>query len=192
MATTQSPEPSVAEPVGRDVGIARGSEDAPVRVEEYMDYQCPYCAMVARLTVPGIIERYVETGQVRYILYDFPVHPGENSYLAAEAARCAGDQGAYWRMHDVLLGRLSEWSQEGNPTGRFREYAEQLGLDMDAYRTCMSERRHRDVVLASRRRGEQQGINSTPTFVINGEQRISGAIGFDRLAALIEEHKGGQ
>ena len=59
--------------VPADVGISIGDEDAPVVIEEYADYLCPYCGMVASLTVPQVMERYVETGKARYVFFDFPV-----------------------------------------------------------------------------------------------------------------------
>ncbi len=173
--------------VSADVGVTKGSADAPVTLDEYADYQCPYCGLVAQLTIPGIVERYVETGKVRYTFFDFPVHPGNKSYLAAEAARCAGDQGAFWPMHDILFARRPEWSAKRSPVRSFRDYAGQLGLDAGALKRCLDAGTHRDVVQASRRRGEQQGVNSTPTFIINGERLLEGALGFDQLAAIIEE-----
>lgn len=169
-----------------DVGIARGSEDATVIVEEYADYQCPYCGMVAQLTVPTVIERYVNTGKVRYIFFDFPVHPGEKSFLAAEAARCAGEQDAYWAMHDMLFARMSDWAERRNPRRKFKEYADAIGLDGKALRQCVDSRKYREAVLTNRARGEQHAVNSTPTFFING-RRVTGAVGFDQLAELIEE-----
>ncbi len=198
VATRETPEATLAtagppgaplaigELIPLDVGVTKGSEDAPVTVEEYADYQCPYCGMVARLTVPTLVERYVDTGKVRYVFLDFPVHPGDKSYLAAEAARCAGDQDAYWAMHDMLFGRISEWSSRRDPRRKFRDYAEAIGLDGGALKDCVNSRKYRDVVLTNRTRGEQQAVNSTPTFFING-QRVTGAVGFDQLAEVIEE-----
>jgi hypothetical protein len=93
---------------GEEVGIVRGVPEAPVVVEVYTDYRCPYCGIVARLTNPQVVSRYVEPGKVRMFLYDFPVH-GESSFLGAEAARCAGDQGAYWAVHaNDRLATLNE------------------------------------------------------------------------------------
>lgn len=181
---TLAPSSSGGAPVSEDVGVARGAEDAPVVLEEYADYLCPYCGMVARLTIPGIVERYVETGKVRYMLFDFPVH-GDKAYLGAEAARCAGEQGAYWKMSDVLFGRMSEWGEKRDPRRAFQDYAEALGLDARALKECVDARKYREVVQASRRRGEQLGIRSTPTFIVNG-RRMVGAMGFDQMAAAIE------
>ena len=184
---SMAPGGDTGAPVGMDVGVARGSPDAPVTLEEYLDYQCPYCAMVSRLTIPGILERYVDSGKVRYIVYDFPVHQGEKSYLAAEAARCAGDQDAYWPMHEALFGHMQEWEPKSDPTGAFKGYAKQLGLDSDAFGKCLDSRKYRDLVVANRRRGDQHAVNSTPTFIIDGEKRVSGAIGFDRMAKMLDE-----
>lgn len=186
-AVSVQPAADPAAMVGLDVGVARGSADAPVTLEEYIDYQCPYCAIVSRLTIPDVIDRYVETGKVRYIVFDFPVHPGDKSYLAAEAARCAGDQDAFWPMHDLLFNRMSEWAAERNPTGKFSDYARAMGLDAGAFEGCMDRRKYREVVQANRRRAEQLGLTSTPSFIIDGERRITGAVGFDRLASIIEE-----
>jgi protein-disulfide isomerase len=182
---TTLPGYAEGELVTEEVGVALGSADAPVVIEEYADFQCPYCGMVARLTVPQIVEEYVETGKARFIFFDYPLHPGK-SELGAEAARCGGDQGAYWPMQEVLFGRMAEWGQKRNPSGQFRQYAEALGLDGGAFAECMESHRYRDVVMASQRRARQLGLNSTPTFIING-RRVTGAMGYDQMAAMIEE-----
>ncbi len=171
--------------VSEEVGIHFGSPDAPVLIEEYADYQCPYCGMVAGLTVPQILEEYVETGKARFIFYDFPLHPG-NSWVGAEAARCAGDQDAFWPMHKVLMGRMSEWGQKRDPRDLIRQYADGLGLDGKAIIECVNEGRHREVVTRSQTRARQLGLSGTPTFIING-RRVGSAMGYDQMAALIEE-----
>ncbi len=170
--------------VSADVGVSRGSPDAPVLIEEYADYQCPYCGMVATLTIPQIMENYVDTGKVRFVFYDFPLHPGA-SQSGAEAARCAGDQGAFWAMKTVLFSRMREWGAERDPKGRFRQYADALGIDGKALVDCVDAQTHREVVLRSQLRARQLGIDSTPTFLING-RRVAGAIGYDQMAELIE------
>ncbi len=164
--------------------MSRGSLDAPVLIEEYADYQCPACGMVATLTIPQILENYVDTGKARFIFYDFPLNPGA-SQLGAEAARCAGDQGAYWAMHKVLFGRMREWGAERDPKGRFRQYADALGIDSKALTECVEAQKYRDVVMRSQLRARQLGIDSTPTFLING-RRVVGALGYDQMAELIE------
>ncbi|UCC48350.1 MAG: DsbA family protein [Gemmatimonadota bacterium] len=194
-AIREQPEPSVdastvpalsdAELVSEEIGISRGSADAPVVIEEYADFLCGYCGMVAALTLPQIMEEYVETGKVRFVFFDYPLGQGA-SVLAAEAARCAGDQGAYWPMQRVLFTRMREWGSKRDPRRTFGEYADALGLDGGALEACLESHRHRDIVLASQRRARQLGLNSTPVFFING-RLVTGAMGYDQMAAMIEE-----
>ena len=172
--------------VSEEVGVSIGSADAPVVIEEYADYLCPYCGMVAGLTVPQILEEYVETGKARFIFFDFPVHPGENARLGAEAARCAGEQNAFWPMNKVLMGRMSEWGERRDPRGMFRQYADGLGLDGKAIVRCVDAGTYREVVMTSQLRARQLGLSGTPTFIING-RRVGSAMGFDQMSALIEE-----
>ncbi len=170
--------------VSEDVGVALGRADAPVLVEEYADYQCPYCGMVATLTVPQIIANYVEPGKARFVFYDFPLHPGA-SQLGAEAARCAQDQGAFWPLQKVLFERMREWGAKRDPRSKFREYADALGIDGKALVECVDAQKYREVVLRSQLRARQLGIDATPTFLVNG-RRVAGAMGYDQLAELIE------
>jgi protein-disulfide isomerase len=172
--------------VPADVGVSIGDENAPVVIEEYADYLCPYCGMVASLTVPQVMERYVETGKARYVFFDFPVHPGDKSILGAEAARCAGDQGAFWPMHKWLMTRMREWGDERNPRRLFRDYAEALALDGGELSECIESGKYRQIVMTNQLRARQLGLTGTPTFIING-RRVGEAMGFDQMAAIIEE-----
>jgi protein-disulfide isomerase len=173
--------------VSEEVGVSRGPADAPVTIEEYADYQCPSCGMAATLTVPQILENYVDTGKARFVFFDFPipVRPGL-SEQGAEAARCAGDQGAFWAMHKVLMGRMREWGSKRDPGGMFREYGDALGLDGKAVEDCVDSGKYRQIVFASQQRARQLGIGQTPTFIINGRQ-IAGLMGYDQMAAIIDE-----
>jgi protein-disulfide isomerase len=172
--------------VSADVGVSIGAADAPVVIHEYADYLCPYCGMVAQLTVPQILERYVETGKARFVFFDFPVHPGGKSILGAEAARCAGDQGAFWEMNKTLMTRMREWGEERDPRRAFRTYAEALALDGEALSECVESGKYRQLVMTSQLRARQLGLTGTPTFIING-RRVGEAMGFDQMAAIIEE-----
>lgn len=176
------PDMSNGELIGEEVGVARGAEDAPVVIEEYADYLCGYCQMVATLTLPQVMERYVDTGKVRFVFYDFPLHP--ESMPAAEAARCAGDQGAFWEMSKLLFTRVREWRTESNPVNEFGDFAKQLGLDGKRLEDCVESGQHRETVLKSQLRARQLGLSGTPTFIING--RRAGTMGFDQMAQIIE------
>ncbi len=176
--------------VSEEVGVSRGSPDAPVLIEEYADYQCPYCGMVATLTIPQIMENYVDTGKARFVFYDFPLNPGA-SQLGAEAARCAGEQDAFWAMQKVLFTRMREWGEDRDMKGKFRQYADGLGIDGKALLDCVDAQQYREVVLRSQLRARQLGIGSTPTFIING-RRVAGAMGYDQMAEMIDQELAAQ
>lgn len=172
---------------GYDLGIAKGDPSAPLVVQEFADYQCPACAAFAALTARALDEQYVKTGKVRWIFFDFPITQiHANALPAAQAARCAGEQGNYWGMHDLLFARQREWSPERNPVGRFREYARALRLDPDALADCIDSGRFRDVVLQSRARGDALGVEATPTVLI-GRHPISGVVSYEEYARRIEQ-----
>ncbi len=95
-------------------GISVGDANAPVVVREFADYQCPACGRFSDAS-QRLKEEYVESGQVRFVYFDLPLQQHKNAMPAAQAARCAGDQGAYWQMHDELYDMQTEWSGSGDP-----------------------------------------------------------------------------
>lgn len=149
-------------------GVTLGDEAAPVTIVEFGDYQCPGCAGFAIQVKPQVEAGLVETGQARFVFYDFPlvsIHP--NAFLAARAARCAGDQDGYWEYHDRLFSRQQSWSARPNPASDFVDYAEAVGLDGGAFEECLQSERHADVVTANMRLGEELGVNGTPTVMVS-------------------------
>src|SRR3989338_542935 len=105
--------------------------------------------MFARSASPQLIEEYVNTGKVRYVFKNFPFL-GDESYYAAEAAECAGDQGKFWEYHDLLFAR---WQGEGVGTflpGNLKRYGGELGLDTQAFAACLDSRRKEATVLADK------------------------------------------
>lgn len=98
--------------VSTDDDPQRGSAQAPVTMVEFSDYQCPFCERYFQQTYPVIEQNYINTGKVRYVLRDFPlVSIGhKNAPKAAESANCAGDQGKYWEMHDLLFKGQATWA----------------------------------------------------------------------------------
>lgn len=183
----QAPQPVSETSVEADpeAGVAIGPADAPVTIMEFVDYQCPHCAQFASLTGTMLRRNFVQTDSARWILYDFPLGTFPNSVPAAITARCAGEQGSYWEMEGLLFSRQQEWGSEGNPTGTFVDYAERVGLDTDAFRTCLEEQRHLDDIMASRRYGQQLGVSSTPTIIVNGEHIPNRELSYESLARRI-------
>lgn len=172
-----TPEPQPQQPVDVPLGDAPsvGDADAPVVIVEYTDFQCPYCARHHAQTYPQILENMVETGRVRYVFKDFPltsIHP--QAVLAAEAARCAREQEAYLEMHDALFENQGDWNGKSNAAELFTGYAGELGLDTDAFASCLDSHRHQDAVMAELEEGTRLGVRGTPGFFING-YHVSGA-----------------
>ncbi len=153
----------------RAPGVVEGSPDARVQILVFSDFTCPACRGFSGLVEPQIKTEYVETGKVRLIYHDFPLGgPGhEHGFLAARAARCAGEQDRFWAYHDLVFARQSDWATaRATPISHMLEYADQAGLDRNAFRDCLESDRFADVVTANRVLGERLGVRATPTVFI--------------------------
>jgi Na+/H+ antiporter NhaA len=145
---------------GRD--HVRGPVEAPVTVVEYGDFECPYCGQAE----PVVRELLGEFGDVAYVWRHLPlsdVHP--NAQLAAEAAEAAADQGAFWEMHDLLLG-----NQDALGPDDLVGYAERLGLDLDRFTTALGEHAGAGRVAEDVDSADLSGVSGTPTFFVNGRR----------------------
>lgn len=164
---------------------AMGDPNAPVHMIEYGDFQCPYCLQFWQETEPQLIEEYVNTGKV-YFEYRSFAFLGPESKLAAEAAYCAGDQERFWEYHDTLF---TNWSGEnvGDFTAeKLIQYAATAGLEMESFKKCLSDEKHRETVRQDAARAEADGVHSTPTFIINGT-KVEGAQPYNIFKHVIEE-----
>ncbi len=160
---------------GTPVGVTaegypyRGDPKAPVTLEEFSDYLCPYCARHAQQTLHGLVEQYVRTGKLRYVFRDFPVtelHPG--AAAGAAAARCVAEQGPvlFWKMHDELFRRQSDWNRLPDPSKFLAAVAAQVGADKQAYETCMASPGTLAAVDRSVARAVALGFIGTPSFEV--------------------------
>jgi protein-disulfide isomerase len=168
-AAESPPGPTPATISPADDGMTLGDDDAPVTIVEFSDYQCPYCASTYRETWPLLKAEFVDTGRVRVVFKDNPltnIHP--QAPKAHEAARCAGEQGAYWEMHDLLFDRQAEWGGSSDHVTVLKRYASELGLATDAFDACLDSSRWADAVLADTAEGTRLGVRGTPTFFIDG------------------------
>lgn len=164
-------------------GVSVGSADAPIVVREFADYQCPACGLFSQAS-KRLKQEYVETGQVRFVYFDLPLQQHENAFPAAQAARCAGDQGAYWQMHDRLFDSQSEWSGSNDPVVTFTRYARDLGLQERRLRRCMTTDLHREAIEESRRVAMQLQVTSTPTVLVDNIRLTRP--GWGQLSAVVE------
>jgi protein-disulfide isomerase len=158
-------------------GETLGRADAPVTLEVWSDFQCPFCGQLARTYLPKLVADFVVGGQLRIVPRDVDfVGRGEpnESVEAAVAASCASDQGKYWQYHDVLL-----WNQAGENRGAFndarlRQMADQVGLDRGAWDQCRTDPARTTAVATTTSAALAAGINGTPTLMLNGVVTTSG------------------
>ena len=139
----------------------RGKVDAPVTMIEYSDFTCGYCLKFFKETWPKIQARYVDTGKVRFLYKDYPRADQGPGLTAALAARCAGDQGTYWPMHDRLFsadGRLDADS--------YMQHAKAIGLDQSQFRQCLRDAPHVQSIFRDRDEANSWGFRGTPGFVL--------------------------
>lgn len=161
---------------------ARGPANAPVTIVEYSDFQCPYCAKVGE-TLQRITETYPD--KVRIVFRDFPLPMHPEAQPAAEAAKCAQEQGQFWPYHDKLFASQGQLGGES-----YKKFATELGLDAQRFAACYDEGKYRQDVEIAARGGQQFGVTGTPAFFVNG-RFFSGAIPFERFQAVIEEELAG-
>jgi protein-disulfide isomerase len=145
----------------------RGNPDAPLTLVEYSDYLCPFCERHFQQTWPALLERYVRTGQVKFVVRDFPLAPlHPTAPRGAAAALCVAEQGAtrFWQMHDALFQAQQQWSRLPDPTAFLGEVAKKIGADMTAFEGCMASGRNESRVQQSVTAGRALGFTGTPTF----------------------------
>lgn len=156
-----------------------GQQNAPVTIVEYGDYQCPFCGVeFFAKTEPLIVQNYVNSGKARFVFRDFPFL-GPESDAAANAAQCAEDQNKLWAYHDALYAaKVADDSKGGSENDGFFSTAEllklgqQVGLNMSAFTGCVQNNSDAGQVTAEKTAAAARGVNSTPTFYINGTQLL--------------------
>ncbi len=166
-----------------------GSPDAAIVIREYGDFQCPSCGAFARQIEPQIRAAYIDTGIARLEWHDF-AWIGRESRDAANAARCAGDQGRFWEYHDVLYRSQAGENQGAFSKERLKDLGERLDLEPVAFVACVDGDSHADAVARDMADVRDRGFNATPTFLV-GDQRIVGAQPFEVFQAAIEAQLGG-
>jgi protein-disulfide isomerase len=170
--------------------IFRGNASAHVAIIEYADFECPYCGEHERKVFPQILSDYIETGKVKYFYRDLPLPGHARALPAARAARCAGEQGKYWEMHDSLFAKQSALSVPA-----LLDRAQTLGLDTTKFTECQSSEKYTADIQKSVSEAEKMGIDGTPTFFLGVvepsgdvtiEKRLQGAAPFDVFKTAID------
>lgn len=202
-ADARQSDPSDLPPWATDEGLAldpkrpgytvagdqsRGDADAPIVVVEFSDFQCPYCKRHNDQTQPTLDEKYVDTGQVRWVFKHFPLAIHPQAPAAGVAAECAADQGKFWEMYNTIFANVDAWSIN-DPSPVFADLAGELGLDVDAFSACVSAGDKMAEVQSDAADGTSF-VRGTPTFVLfgSGQPRlIAGALPVDSFVAEIEK-----
>ena len=161
------------------------SEGATVTVVEFLDFECEACR-AAHPVVQQILQDY--EGRISYVVRYFSNHT--NSVLAAKAAEAAGEQGKYWEMYNKLFETQGQWGEKKEPqTQAFLRYAQELGLDLEAFRTSLASNAYVGKINRDKQDGIDAGVNATPTFFINGKKEV-GALTYEAFEKRIEAELG--
>ena len=182
-------------PMGVDAegNFYRGDPNAPVKLVEWSEFQCPYCARHVLQTDPLIIQTYIATGQVQHTFRHFPLDFHQNAMPAALATYCAGQQDPlyFWELHDWLFENQAAWSEATDGADQFKKQALALGVAEADYDKCIQDPASTARIEAELQEGMMLGVQGTPAFFVN-EWFISGAVGFDEFKDKIEKARAGQ
>lgn len=172
----------------------RGAESATVAMIEYSDFNCSHCAAYATNIFPSLDRDYIQTGKIRYLFRDLPDRLDSDSLTKAQAARCAGEQGKFWEMHDRFFQHKEPLL---NNPGGLVDHANALGLDPVNLNVCIESSRYAPAIQMVSSDAKRFGMHGTPSFlmgrltsdgnVINGTRVMTGAESYEALKAALDE-----
>lgn len=171
--------------------MAIGEENAPVTIVEYMSMTCPHCATFHNNTFDEIKKNYVDTGKARFIIREFPFDP--RAAAAFMLARCnptkpedASTPAQYFPMVSMLMKQQEAWAGAQDGRAALLQMSKLAGFSQETFQACLTNQKLLDDVNATMKRGADEfGVNSTPTFLINGK-RYAGAMSVESMSALID------
>ena len=172
----------------RDEGdpLAMGAVDAPVTLVMFSDYRCPFCARYARVTQPELIERYVESGELRIEWRDFPIF-GDASLLGARAGRAAAAQDKFWEFIDAVYAAAPANGHHDLTVEKLRDFAVQVDMpDLERFERGMTSDIHDEEIAGDMMQGRILGVTGTPAFIIDGHPLV-GAQPNEVFVQIIEQ-----
>lgn len=162
-----------------------GDPNAPVTIIEFSSLTCPHCAGFHEEKLPAIKEKYIDTGKVKLVYRDFPWD--QAAAAAAVLARCAPAD-RYFKFLDALFLNQAKWATD-NPIAGLTRLGKMGGVSEEKFRACLNEGKIMDDIVNSRMTGAKEfEINSTPTFIVNGEDKIEGNVDLEEFEEVINKH----
>jgi protein-disulfide isomerase len=161
-----APTDTAAKPM--ENGLNLGDPNAPVKVVEFADFQCPYCQLYWQQIEPTIIQKYIATKEI-YYTYSPMAFLGQESIDAAEAAYCANDQGKFWEYRDYIFTNHTGENVNDYTQDKLIAFAKKLNLDTDVFKSCLTTGKYAQAVTDANTYASSQGVNSTPSIMVNGK-----------------------
>jgi len=169
-----------------DKARVRGEENAPIRIVEVSDFQCPYCRQFFDETYAQIDSAYIQTGKASYLWVGY-ANPGHGrAWPAMAAAYCAGAVGKFWPMHDVLFQKQGEWGSAPDPAVNFGGYADDLNIDGESFESCLRNSLLAPLMLRDYTSVMGAGISSTPYFILADSIAIRGAADYATFSSALD------
>ena len=167
--------------VSMDNDPFRGAADAPVTIIEFSDFHCAFCGRFAAETLDPLLKNY--EGKIRLVYRDYPFQTS-GSVVAALAGQCMNEQGKFWEFHDLTFKNQQALTRE-----QFITYAQQIGIDVASFTTCLDTQKYMDKVKKDVADAQTLGVNGTPAFFVNG-RFVSGAQPYTVFASYIDQELG--
>lgn len=160
----------------------KGAQNPKVTLVEYSDFQCPACGAYFEMIEQAITE-YGD--RLSFTYRHFPLTQHKNALSASYASEAAGKQGKFWEMHKLIFEHQTDWAEESNASEIFKGYAQELKLDPARFTTDVVSTEAKDAVAHDKETGLRSGVDSTPSFYLNGK-KMQNPRSYDELKALIE------
>jgi len=169
-----------------DAARSRGDVDAPIRIVEISDFECPFCAQFYNESYRAVDSLYVQSGIARYLWISFPNSSHPRAWPAIEASFCAGAAGKFWEMHDVLFEKQTEWLATADLNALLITYATSIGIDRASFGECLRNDLTAPLQVSDYDAALRSGITSTPFFVVGDSIAIRGAVSPERFQSAVD------
>jgi protein-disulfide isomerase len=171
-------------PAGALPEMAIGKPDAPVTIIEYSSLSCPHCAAFHKDVFPALKSEYIDTGKVRFVMREFPLN--EPALGGAVIARCL-EPGRYFAFTTLLFAKQEDWAFKQDALLPLKALAKQAGMTDEEFDKCINDEALQQKILAARDEGQKKGVNSTPSFFVNGKL-LKGAATLEAFAQAMKPY----